>query len=61
MTDVQNTLPEVPSTDQDKHQQLPSKRKKALSIVGLLLLMAVVIFAIWKLFLIIGSVQIMLM
>ena len=50
MTDVQNTLPEASKVDQTNDQQLKAKRKKALGIVGLLLIIALVIFLIWKFF-----------
>jgi membrane fusion protein, multidrug efflux system len=50
MTDVQNTLPNAPSTDQTSDAELKAKRKKALSIVVLFLMIALVIFLIWKFF-----------
>ena len=50
MTDVQNTLPNAPSTDQASDAELKAKRKKALSIVALFLMIALVIFLIWKFF-----------
>jgi membrane fusion protein, multidrug efflux system len=50
MTDVQNTLPNAPSTDQTSDAELKAKRKKALSIVALFLMIALVIFLIWKFF-----------
>ena len=50
MTDVQNTLPNAPSTDQVSDAELKAKRKKALSIVALFLMIALVIFLIWKFF-----------
>lgn len=49
MTDVQDKRPEATATDETMQQQLPAKRKKALSLVGLLLLIVLIIFAIWKL------------
>ena len=48
MTDVQDTLPETPSSDQVTDQQLKAKRKKALSLVAILLVIALVLFLIWK-------------
>ena len=50
MTDVQNTLPNAPSTDQTSDAELKAKRKKALSIVALLLVIAFAIFLIWRFF-----------
>ena len=50
MTDVQNTLPNAPSTDQASDAELKAKRKKALSIVALFLMIALAIFLIWKFF-----------
>lgn len=48
MTDVQDTLPETPSSDQVTDQQLKAKRKKALSLVAILLVISLVLFLIWK-------------
>ena len=48
MTDVQDTLPEEPSSDQVTDQQLKSKRKKALSLVAILFAIVLVLFLIWK-------------
>ena len=50
MTDVQNTLPNAPSTDQTSDAELKAKRKKALSIVALLLVITFAIFLIWRFF-----------
>ena len=50
MTDVQNTLPDAQPSDQVSDAQLKAKRKKALSIVALILILALVIFLIWKFF-----------
>ncbi|MFW1754509.1 HlyD family efflux transporter periplasmic adaptor subunit [Acinetobacter wanghuae] len=49
MTDVQQTLPDAVA-DLQHEQQLKSKRKKALSIVAMLVLTALIIFAIWRVF-----------
>ena len=48
MTDVQDTLPETPSSNQVTEQQLKAKRKKSLGIVAILLVIALVLFLIWK-------------
>lgn len=48
MTDVQDTLPETPSSNQVTDQQLKAKRKKSLGIVAILLVIALVLFLIWK-------------
>lgn len=50
MTDVQDTLPENAS-DATSDQALKNKRKKALSIVTLLMVIALVLFLVWKFFL----------
>jgi len=50
MTDVQDTLPENAS-DATSDQALKNKRKKALSIVALLMVIALVLFLVWKFFL----------
>lgn len=50
MTDVQDTLPENAS-DTTSDQALKNKRKKALSIVALLMVIALVLFLVWKFFL----------
>ncbi|MQW92221.1 HlyD family efflux transporter periplasmic adaptor subunit [Acinetobacter wanghuae] len=49
MTDVQQPLPHAVA-DLQQEQQLKSKRKKALSIVAMLVLTALIIFAIWRVF-----------
>ena len=48
MTDAQDTLPETPNSNQATDQQLKAKRKKALSLVVILLFIALVLFLIWK-------------
>ena len=48
MTDAQDTLPETPNSNQATDQQLKAKRKKALSLVAILLFIALVLFLIWK-------------
>ncbi len=48
MTDAQDTLPETPNSNQVTDQQLKAKRKKALSLVAILLFIALVLFLIWK-------------
>ena len=48
MTDVQDTLPETPPSNQVTEQQLKAKRKKSLGIVAILLVIALVLFLIWK-------------
>ena len=50
MTDVQDTLPENAS-DATSNQALKNKRKKALSIVAIFIVIALVLFLIWKFFL----------
>ena len=50
MTDVQNTLPDAQPSDQVSDQQLKTKRKKALSIIALIVIIACAIFLIWKFF-----------
>lgn len=50
MTDVQDTLPENAS-DATSDQALKNKRKKALSIVAILIVIALVLFLVWKFFL----------
>ena len=48
MIDAQDTLPETPNSNQATDQQLKAKRKKALSLVVILLFIALVLFLIWK-------------
>lgn len=48
MTDAQNTLPEP--DEQISNAALKAKRKKALSIVALILIIAAVAYAVWTLF-----------
>ncbi len=48
MTDAQDTLPETPNSNQATDQQLKAKRKKALSLVAILLFIVLVLFLIWK-------------
>lgn len=48
MTDAQATLPETPNLNEATDQQLKAKRKKALSLVAILLFIALVLFLIWK-------------
>ena len=48
MTDAQATLPETPNSNEATDQQLKAKRKKALSLVAILLFIALVLFLIWK-------------
>ncbi|MBO3660888.1 HlyD family efflux transporter periplasmic adaptor subunit [Acinetobacter variabilis] len=50
MTDVQDTLPENAS-DTTSDQALKNKRKKALSIVAIFIVIALVLFLVWKFFL----------
>ena len=50
MTDAQNTLPETQSDEQISDAVLKAKRKKALSIVALILIVAAVAYAVWSLF-----------
>ncbi|MFB6330458.1 HlyD family secretion protein [Acinetobacter variabilis] len=50
MTDVQDTLPENAS-DATSDQALKNKRKKALSIVAILMVITLVLFLVWKFFL----------
>ena len=50
MTDVQNTLPDAQTSDQVSDEQLKNKRKKALSVVAFLIVIALVIFLILKFF-----------
>ncbi|ATO18471.1 EmrA/EmrK family multidrug efflux transporter periplasmic adaptor subunit [Acinetobacter sp. LoGeW2-3] len=51
MTDVQDSLPENSSTNIASDQELKSKRKKALGIVAILMVIALVLYLVWKLFL----------
>lgn len=50
MTDVQNTLPDSPAADQPGDQQLKAKRRKALGLIGIILVLALALYLIWKVF-----------
>ena len=50
MTDAQNTLPETKNDEPVSDATLKAKRKKALGFVALILILAVILYAIWKLF-----------
>ncbi|AYA03945.1 HlyD family efflux transporter periplasmic adaptor subunit [Acinetobacter sp. WCHAc010034] len=50
MTDAQNTLPESPAADQPSDQQLKAKRRKALGLVGIILVLALALYLVWKAF-----------
>lgn len=50
MTDVQITPPDAQQSEQVIDQQLKAKRKKALGFVALILILAVILYAIWTLF-----------
>jgi len=50
MTDVQITPPDAQQSEQVTDQQLKAKRKKALGFVALILILAVILYAIWTLF-----------
>ncbi|MBL8323161.1 MAG: HlyD family efflux transporter periplasmic adaptor subunit [Acinetobacter sp.] len=50
MTDAQNTLPESPAADQPSDQQLKARRRKALGLVGIVLVLALALYLIWKAF-----------
>ena len=50
MTDAPNTLPDSQTADQPSDQELKAKRKKSLSFVALIVILAVVLYLIWKLF-----------
>lgn len=51
MTDAQNTLPETQPDQAISHAALKSKRKKALTVVALIFIIAAMLYAIWALFL----------
>lgn len=50
MTDAQNTLPDSPAADQPSDQQLKAKRRKALGLIGIILVLALALYLIWKVF-----------
>lgn len=50
MTDAQNTLPDAEAADQPSDQELKAKRKKSLGFISIILIIAVVLYLIWKLF-----------
>jgi membrane fusion protein, multidrug efflux system len=50
MTDAHNTQSDSPSADQQSDAQLKAKRKKALGLVAIILVIALALFLIWKLF-----------
>lgn len=50
MTDAQNTLPDADAAVQPNDQELKAKRKKGLGFVALILIIAAVLYLIWKLF-----------
>ena len=50
MTDAQNTLPDSPAADQPGDQQLKAKRRKALGLIGIILVLALALYLIWKVF-----------
>ena len=50
MTDAPNTLPDSQTADQPSDQELKAKRKKSLSFVALIVILAVILYLIWKLF-----------
>lgn len=50
MTDAPNTLPDSQTADQPSDQELKAKRKKSLSFVALIVILAVVLYLIWKVF-----------
>ncbi|OTG98368.1 EmrA/EmrK family multidrug efflux transporter periplasmic adaptor subunit [Acinetobacter sp. ANC 4654] len=50
MTDAQNTLAETPSNEDISDVALKAKRKKALSIVALILIVAAVAYVVWTVF-----------
>ena len=51
MTDAQNTLPETQPDQEISDTATKAKRKKALSLVALIFIIAVILYAIWALFL----------
>ena len=50
MTDAQNTLPDSPAADQPSDQQLKAKRRKALGLIGIILVLALALYLIWRVF-----------
>lgn len=50
MTDAPNTLPDSQTADQPSDQELKAKRKKSLSFVALIVILAVILYLIWKVF-----------
>jgi membrane fusion protein (multidrug efflux system) len=50
MTDAKDTLPETQTMPQISDSELKTKRKKSLTFVALILVIAVAIYLIWKLF-----------
>lgn len=50
MTDAQNTLQDSPAADQPSDQQLKAKRRKALGLIGIVLVLALALYLIWKAF-----------
>ena len=50
MTDAQNTLQDSPAADQPSDQQLKARRRKALGLVGIILVLALALYLIWKAF-----------
>ena len=50
MTDAQNTLQDSPAADQPSDQQLKAKRRKALGLIGIILVLALALYLIWKVF-----------
>ena len=50
MTDAKDTLPETQTAPQISDSELKTKRKKSLTFVALILVIAVAIYLIWKLF-----------
>ncbi|RKG30178.1 HlyD family secretion protein [Acinetobacter tianfuensis] len=50
MTDAQNTLPDTQTAVQPSDEAMKAKRKKGLSFVALILILAVMLYVIWKLF-----------
>lgn len=50
MTDAQNTLPDAEAADKPSDQELKAKRKKSLGFIAIILIIAVVLYLIWKLF-----------
>ncbi|GAA5182540.1 EmrA/EmrK family multidrug efflux transporter periplasmic adaptor subunit [Acinetobacter kookii] len=50
MTDAQNTLPETKNDEPVSDTTLKAKRKKALGFVALILIIAVILYAVWTVF-----------